>query len=78
METGGNQRCPGQHPDFKSHHSGMETVNLIGQDAGRTHFKSHHSGMETKEALRKRELDGVALNRTIVGWKRIFSRMDHL
>ncbi len=71
METG---LVPGQVPHlraFKSHHSGMETELPDLGWAFPINFKSHHSGMETEAALRGQQAVISALNRTIVGWKRV-------
>jgi len=38
--------------DFKSHHSGMETVEVYQIRFRSENFKSHHSGMETGSLLR--------------------------
>ncbi len=55
---------------FKSHHSGMETIAFLPTAGTMPDFKSHHSGMETDNGLRV-ERQIPALNRTIVGWKRV-------
>ncbi len=56
---------------FKSHHSGMETVPGAPVIVEFDFFKSHHSGMETGPRARGTTVPGVALNRTIVGWKHL-------
>ena len=57
---------------FKSHHSGMETPFPSLRFSGQARFKSHHSGMETGASSCKWVRGQGPLNRTIVGWKRLF------
>ncbi len=62
---------------FKSHHSGMETA-VIKSVLGRVKaFKSHHSGMETLFMPPGQATKDAALNRTIVGWKHMWERLQN-